>query len=193
MEDADDLDPSGSPLVVSDATATLPSPTGAAGPYAGPPPFDPLFTSPSTWAGGAARRSRFGSALLNAKASGLVQLTGRLSDPRLRAQVAVAGGQFRIPPTLLKIVKPTDGGDNTVVVNYPVAGADGLPGVETRVSLTAQANVSVSRPGADAEPVHHVGGEFRRGGATGSFVVFQRPVRDGPPSVTRSRRPLRAS
>ena len=136
--------PSGSPLVVSDATATLPSPTGAAGPPAGPPPFDPFFNVAVYLGGGRSKTVTVRSALLSAKATGLVQLTGRLSDPHLRAQVAVAGGQFRIPPTLLKIVKPAGGDDNTVVVNYPVAGPDGLPGVETRVSLTAQANVSLS-------------------------------------------------
>ena len=135
---------SGSPLVVSDATGTLPSPSGKATTAGEPPSFDPLLDVAVYLGGGRSKTVSVRSALLKADASGLVQLSGRLSDPRLRANVAVARGQFSLPPTVLKIVKPSDGEGNTVSVNYPVVGLDGLPGVETRVNLTAQATVSLS-------------------------------------------------
>jgi len=53
------------------------------------------------------------------------------------------GALSPVPPaTLLKIVKPAGGEQNSVHATYPVAGPDGLPTLETRVDLTAQANVS---------------------------------------------------
>jgi len=87
------------------------------------------------------------SSLLRAEARGDVHLGGTLLAPELQAHLAVAKGQFILPPsTLLKVVKPQEGGENIVDARYPATGAGTAdqPGLESRVDLTAQATVSVS-------------------------------------------------
>jgi hypothetical protein len=138
--------PPNAPIVVSDATGTLPSPSDTSVAPGGPPSFDPFFDVALQLGGGKTKTVSVRSSLLRADSSGPVQLGGRLSAPKFRAALAVTRGQFILPPsTLLKIVKPSDGGANTVTVEYPQNDASGVPGVQTNVDITAQATVSPSQ------------------------------------------------
>ena len=135
----------GAPLVISDATATLPSASNTPAAPSGPPRFDPRFDVAVRLGTSRSKTVSVRSSLLRADAHGEVRLTGRLSEPRLHAGLAVVRGQFILPPsTLLKIIKPAGGDENSVQVDYPVTGADGLPGLNTHIDLTAQATVSVA-------------------------------------------------
>jgi len=137
--------PPGAPLVVSDAVGTLPSASNAATTPGSLPSFDPHFDIAMRFGMGKNKTVSVRSSLLRADADGGVRLTGKLSDPRLHAGLIVERGQFILPPsTLLKIINPTGGQENTVQADYPVTGSDGLPGLQTHVDLTAQAKVSVS-------------------------------------------------
>ncbi len=137
--------PPNAPIVVSDAVGTLPSPTGAAAPAGAPSAFDPTFAVTVRLGGGRTKTVTVTNALLRADAGGLVHLGGRLSAPQLRADLAVAKGQFTLPPsTVLKIVKSGAGDANTVSASYPVLGPDGVPGLRTKVDLYAQATVTPS-------------------------------------------------
>jgi autotransporter translocation and assembly factor TamB len=137
--------PAGTPLVVSDASGTIPSPAGGGGPAAGPPPFDPRLNLVVDL-GGPGHTVSVSNVLLRADAGGDVRLTGRLSAPDLRAHLAIARGQVLLPPaTRLKFVRSETG--NTVDVRYPspVPDASGQPQLQTYVDLTGQASVSVSQ------------------------------------------------
>ncbi len=135
----------GAPLVISDAVATLPSASNAPAAAGGPPSFDPRFDVSVKLGTSRSKTVSVRSSLLKADAQGGVRLMGRLSEPRLHAGLTVERGQFILPPsTLLKIVKPATGDQNSVQADYPVAGADGLPGLQTHIDLTAQATISVS-------------------------------------------------
>ncbi len=137
--------PPGAPIVVSDASGTLPSASNAPAAAAPPSPFDPSLAVAIRLGGGRTGTVTVSNALLKAEAAGLVQIGGRLSAPQVRADVTVAKGQLTIPPsTVLKIVKQETGEANTVSLSYPVEGADGLPGARTFVNLSAQATVTPS-------------------------------------------------
>lgn len=143
--------PPNAPLVVSDAVGTLPSASNAVAAGGGKPSFDPNFDVAVQLGGGRSKTVSVRSSLLKADANGLVRLAGRLSKPSLRAAVTVVRGQFTLPPsTVLKIVKPQNGDENTVEAVYPVEDETGLPALQTRVNLTTQATVSVS-PGTLAQ------------------------------------------
>ena len=134
------------PIVVSDASGTLPSPTGAATAPGPPSAFDPTLALAIQLGGGRTKTVTVSNALLKADAAGLVQISGHLADPQVRADLTVAKGQFTLPPsTVLKIIRPTTGDANTVSAVYPVLGADGLPGLRTKVDLYAQATVTPSQ------------------------------------------------
>ena len=138
--------PPNTPIVVSDAIGTLPSPSDTPAAPGSPPSFDPSFDVALQLGAGRSKTVSVRSALLRADAAGPVQLSGRLSAPKFRAALAVTRGQFILPPsTLLQIVKPREGGTNTVVVEYPKNDANGVPGVQTDVDITAQATVSPSQ------------------------------------------------
>ena len=135
-----------SPIVVSDANGTLPSSSDTSAAAGGPLSFDPFFDVALQLGGGKTKTVSVRTFLLQADASGPVQLSGRLSAPKFRTALAVVRGQFILPPSsLLKIVKPSDGGVNTVTVEYPQNDANGVPGVQTNVDITAQATVSPSQ------------------------------------------------
>ena len=137
--------PPDAPIVVSDASGTLPSASSAASAPGAPSAFDPSFALAVQLGGGKTKTVTVSNALLRAEAGGLVRLGGTLADPQIRANLTVAKGQFTLPPsTVLKIVKPVTGDANTVVANYPVTGPDGLPALQTRVDLYAQATVTPS-------------------------------------------------
>ena len=133
----------GKPVVVSDASATLPSASAAAAAPATPSAFDPSFALAIQLGGGRGRTVMVSNALLKADAGGLVRIDGTLQAPQVRADLTVAKGQFTLPPsTVLKIVKPVTGDANTVTATYPFTGSDGLPGLRTRVDIYAQATVT---------------------------------------------------
>jgi len=135
--------PAGQPVVISDAVGTLPAAATAAAAPGKASAFNPSFDVAIQVGGGRKKTASVRSALLRADAGGRVRIGGRLSAPTVDASLAVASGQFTLPPaTLLKIVKPANGDQNSVHATYPVEGPDGLPTLETRVDLTAQANVS---------------------------------------------------
>ena len=138
--------PDGSPLVVSDAVGTLPSASTDAATSGGAPSFNPTFDVAVQLGGDRLKPVTVRSSLLSADASGLVRLLGRLSAPKLQASLSVTKGSFFLPPsTRLVIVKPTNGIDrNKVSLLYPVADAQGVPTLQTRVDLTAQATVTTS-------------------------------------------------
>ncbi len=138
--------PPNAPIVVSDASGTLPSASGAASAKGTPSAFDPSFAVAVRLGGGKTRTVTVSNALLKAEAGGLVQIGGSLSAPQLRADLTVAKGQFTLPPsTVLKIVKPVTGDANTVRASYPYTGPDGLPALRTQVDLYAQATVTPSQ------------------------------------------------
>lgn len=138
--------PSGSPLVISDAVGTLPAASETAPASGGEPSFNPDFDVAVQLGGDRLKPVTVRSSLLSADASGLVRLLGRLSAPKLQASLTVTKGNFFLPPsTRLVIVKPTNGIDrNRVTLLYPVADAQGVPTLQTRVDLTAQATVTTS-------------------------------------------------
>ena len=138
--------PPGRPIVVSDAVATLPGAATGATTGGGTPSFNPtLAVAVQVGSGPKGTATVQGPLGLRAEARGLVLVSRTLASPHLGAKLAVTRGQFILPPsTLLKIVKPGLGEDNTVEVSYPVIGPDGLTTLETRVNLTAQARVTVS-------------------------------------------------
>jgi len=134
------------PLVVSDASGTLPSPTGPPSASGPPSAFDPTLALAIQLGGGRTKTVTVSNALLKADAGGLVLINGDLADPQVRADLVVAKGQFTLPPsTVLKIIRPTTGDANTVSAVYPVPGQDGLPGLRTKVDLYAQATVTPSQ------------------------------------------------
>lgn len=109
--------------------------------------FDPQFDIHVALGGGKNDTVSVRSSLLRADARGDVHLGGTLLAPQMQAHLTVAKGQFILPPsTLLKVVKPQGGGDNIVDARYPASdpGANGQPGLESRINLTAVATVSVS-------------------------------------------------
>jgi len=109
--------------------------------------FDPQFDIHVALGGAKNETVSVRSSLLRAEARGDVHLGGTLLAPELQAHLTVAKGQFILPPsTLLKVVKPQEGGENIVDARYPATGAGTAdqPGLESRVDLTAQATVSVS-------------------------------------------------
>ena len=138
--------PSGLPLVVSDAVGTLPAASNAPVTASTEPSFNPSFDVAVQLGGDHLKPVTVRSSLLSADASGLVRLLGRLSAPKLQASLTVTKGNFFLPPsTRLVIVKPTNGIDrNKVSLLYPVADAQGVPTLQTRVDLTAQATVTTS-------------------------------------------------
>jgi len=138
--------PPGTPIVISDASGTLPSASSAAAAPSSPSAFDPSLALAIRLGGGRTGTVMVSNALLKADAGGLVQIGGTLASPQVRANLTVAKGQFTLPPsTVLKIVKPVTGDANTVSATYPFAGPDGLPGLRTRVDLYAQATVTPSQ------------------------------------------------
>ena len=138
--------PTDTPIVVSDAVGTLPTPTGSAAEPSGPPDFNPSFDIVLLLGGGKTKTISVRSGLLKADAVGGVRLLGTLAAPRFRADLTVARGQFILPPsTVLKIIKSSENGANTVSVNYPVNDVNGMPGVQTNVNITAQTTISPSQ------------------------------------------------
>ena len=138
--------PPNAPIVISDASGTLPSASDAAAAPSSPPAFDPSLAVAVRLGGGRTGTVTVSNALLRAEAGGLVQIGGTLSDPQLRVNLTVAKGQFTLPPsTVLKIVKPVTGDANTVSATYPYPGPDGLPALRTQVDLYAQATVTPSQ------------------------------------------------
>ncbi len=138
--------PPNAPLVISDASGTLPSASNAAAKSGSPSAFDPSFAVAIQLGGGKTRTVTVSNALLKAEAGGLVQIGGTLQAPQIRADLTVAKGQFTLPPsTVLKIVKPVTGDVNTVRASYPYTGPDGLPALRTQVDLYAQATVTPSQ------------------------------------------------
>ncbi len=143
--------PSNAPIVVSDATGTLPTPTGGAEEAKEPSKFNPSFDVSLQLGGGRSKTVRVQGGLLQAEAAGRLRLQGSLASPQFRGTLRVDRGQFVLPPsTLLKIVKPRDteaismGGNanNYVSVEYPRLDENGVPGLQTNVNVWAQATVS---------------------------------------------------
>ena len=136
--------PVNSPLQLTDATGTIPSAQAQAGTSTGPPLFDPNLNL-VVLLGGGGKTITVSNALLRADADGEVSLTGRLSDPQLAAHLAIARGQFILPPaTRLKFVRSPEG--NLVSVKYPTPDPQtGAAGLRTYVDLTAEASVSISQ------------------------------------------------
>ena len=143
--------PPDAPIVISNATATLPSPTGGADAAKAPSPFDPTFDVVLQLGGGRTKTVRVQGGLLQAEAGGQVRLQGSLLAPRFAGTLQVERGQFILPPsTLLKIVKPRDteaislngNGNNVVRVEYPRQDENGVPGLQTNVNIWAQTTVS---------------------------------------------------
>ncbi len=138
--------PPNAPIVISDASGTLPSASNAAAKPGSPSAFDPSFAVAIQIGGGRTRTVTVSNALLKAEAGGLVQIGGTLTAPQVQANLTVAKGQFTLPPsTVLKIVKPGTGEANTVKASYPYTGPDGLPALRTQVDLYAQATVTPSQ------------------------------------------------
>ena len=151
--------PPDAPIVISSATATLPSPTGGTDATKTPSKFDPRFDLVLQLGGGRTKTVRVQGGLLQAEAEGRVRLQGSLLAPRIAGSLRVVRGQFILPPsTLLKIVKPsedqiitlgagdTNGGQaNTVRIDYPKEDANGVPGLQTNVNIWAQTTVSPSQ------------------------------------------------
>ena len=138
--------PPDAPIVISDASGTLPSASNAASKPTAPSAFDPSFAIAIQLGGGRSHTVTVSNALLKAEAGGLVQIGGSLAAPQIRANLTVAKGQFTLPPsTVLKIVKPVTGDANTVKASYPAVGPDGLPTLRTQVDLYAQATVTPSQ------------------------------------------------
>ncbi len=138
--------PPNAPVVISDASGTLPSASNAASAPGSPSAFNPSFAVAIQLGGGKTRTVTVSNALLKAEAGGLVQIGGRLSAPQIKADLTVAKGQFTLPPsTVLKIVRPVTGDANTVRASYPYTGPDGLPALRTQVDLYAQATVTPSQ------------------------------------------------
>jgi len=138
--------PPDAPIVVSNATGTLPSPSGDASAAGGPPSFNPKFDVTLQLGGGRTKTVRVQGGLLQAEAGGRMRLQGSLTAPKFRGILRVARGQFVLPPsTRLVIVKPQEGIANIVSVNYPVDDANGVPTVQTNVDITAQATVTPSQ------------------------------------------------
>lgn len=134
------------PIVISNASGTLPSASNAPAAKGPPSAFDPSFAVAIRLGGGKTRTVTVSNALLKAEAGGLVQIGGSLQAPQIRADLTVARGQFTLPPsTVLKIVKPVTGDANTVRASYPYTGPDGLPALRTQVDLYAQATVTPSQ------------------------------------------------
>ncbi len=135
--------PPGSPVVISDASGTLPSASNAPASASAPSAFDPSLALAIQLGSGRTGTVMVSNALLKVDAGGLVQIGGTLARPQVRADLTVAKGQFTIPPsTVLKIVKQASGDPNKVDLTYPFIGADGLPGLQTRIDLSAQATVT---------------------------------------------------
>ena len=143
--------PPDAPIVVSNATATLPSPSAADAAPGGPPAFDPRFDVTLQLGGGKTKTIRVQGGLLQAEAGGRVRLQGSLAAPQFRGTLRVDRGQFVLPPsTLLKIVKPRDteaislggNGNNYVSVEYPRLDENGVPSLQTNVNIWAQTTVS---------------------------------------------------
>lgn len=139
------------PIVLSNATGTLPSPSDTAAAPGGPSPFDPSFDVTVQLGGGRTKTVSVRGGLLQAEASGRVRLQGHLSAPRFGGTLRVVRGQFILPPsTLLKIVKPREtdaislngNGNNYVNVEYPREDGNGVPGLQTNVNIWAQTTVS---------------------------------------------------
>ena len=138
--------PPNAPVVISDASGTLPSASNAPAAKGAPSAFDPRFAVAIQLGGGKTHTVTVSNALLKAEAGGLVQIGGSLSAPQVRANLTVAKGQFTLPPsTVLKIVRPGTGDANTVAASYPYTGPDGLPALRTQVDLYAQATVTPSQ------------------------------------------------
>jgi len=146
--------PEGAPIVISNATATLPSPTAGAEAAKTPSAFDPSFDVLLQLGGGRSKTVRVQGGLLQAEAAGRLRLQGSLRAPRFAGTLRVARGQFVLPPsTLLKIVKPRDtetlslngNGDNSVSVAYPRVDETGAASLQTNVNIWAQATVSPSQ------------------------------------------------
>jgi len=143
--------PADAPIVISNATATLPSPAAGAPAAKAPSPFNPSFDVALQLGGGRTKTVRVQGGLLQAEAAGRLRLQGSLLAPRFAGALQVARGQFILPPsTLLKIVKPRDAeavslngsGNNYVSVAYPRQDENGVPGLQTNVNIWAQATVS---------------------------------------------------
>ena len=143
--------PPDAPIVISNATATLPSSSPSAAASSGPPAFDPKFDVTLQLGGGKTKTIRVQGGLLQAEAGGRVRLQGRLAAPQFRGTLRVDRGQFVLPPsTLLKIVKPRDtesislggNGNNYVSVEYPRLDENGAPSLQTNVNIWAQTTVS---------------------------------------------------
>jgi autotransporter translocation and assembly factor TamB len=135
----------GNPLILSDASATIPSAPETAGGTAVPSSFDPRLDL-AVDLGTPQHTVSVSNALLRANAAGNAHLSGTLSQPDLRAHLAITRGQVLLPPaTQLKFIRSGTG--NTVDVRYPspIPDASGQPQLQTYVDLTAQATVSVSQ------------------------------------------------
>jgi len=139
------------PIVISNATGTLPSPAGGADDVKTRSKFNPSFDVSVQLGGGRTKTIRVQGGLLQAEASGRVRLQGSLAAPQFRGTLRVDRGQFVLPPsTLLKIVKPRDteaismggNGNNSVSVEYPRLDENGVPGLQTNVNIWAQTTVS---------------------------------------------------
>ena len=145
--------PTDAPIVISNATATLPSPTAGAEVAKTPSAFNPSFDVLLQLGGGRTKAVRVQGGLLQAEAEGQLRLQGNLLAPRFAGTLQVTRGQFVLPPsTLLKIVKPRDtetvslngNGKNYVSVAYPRQDENGVPSLQTSVNIWAQATVSPS-------------------------------------------------
>lgn len=132
------------PLLISEAVLTLPGATGAQGTSSTAPAFNPQFDLHMD-IGGKGKTISVRSALLQADANGDLAVGGDLSQPELIGHFSVYKGYFNLPPsTRLRFIRPVGTVDLTYPVSLPSPLGGDQPGMETRVDLTAQANVSVS-------------------------------------------------
>ena len=135
----------GTPIVLTDASAVLPSAGPAEAQSQRPLPVDPRFDV-LVQLGNERKTFTVGNAWLRADAYGNVSISGRLSAPVLSApRLIVKKGQFIIPPaTRIRLV----GNNNEVVLNYPRPNPDPTQSdrdvLEVRVNLDAETMVAPS-------------------------------------------------
>lgn len=132
------------PVLVTDASAVLPSRGPEDQAAARPLPVDPQFDIQAR-IGTERKTATVGNALLRADAYGDLSLAGALSAPRVYSHLNVKGGQFILPPsTRIRLV----GSNNEVTLNYPRPNPDPTNGppevLEIRVNLDAETSVTPS-------------------------------------------------
>ena len=164
------------PLIVTQATGSIPAPPQNETLAAQPPKFDLMFNNLQvalgiSRKGTAVKTVGLRTSLLRADATGSLTLKGSLAAPLLNARLDIVRGQLILGPSLLKIVPPL----GSVTLTYPVASLDpknsGMPTLRTEVqNLTAQTTVYIT-PSALAATSSVTGNEVSAEPVPGAAVV----------------------